>query len=108
MTTITAEAIECELRFSQARMNDLWVKGGIAVTARFKPRTINGKIDFQRISDVEIRARKQDAVLSTEEIAFYKSQFTFVCGDAIPLDRLSPPAGIGIRHFHSLPLPISN
>lgn len=96
VTTISPEAIECELRFSQARMNDQWVKGGIAVSARFKPRTTEGKIDFQRISDVEVRARKQDSVLSTEEIAFYKSQFTFVCGDAIPLDRLSPPVGIGI------------
>jgi hypothetical protein len=86
--------VECKLAFSNARIKDQWVKAGLLLTAKFQPEASPGKIGFRRVGEVRIEAKKPNTELTAEEEAFFKRQFSVVCGDFIPLNNLNPAAGI--------------
>lgn len=93
-TVITPEHIECKLNFSHAGIADQWVKEGIVVSVQLLPVVAGAHIELRRVGDVSVAARSPNETLTTEQTAFFAKKFTELCGDAIALERLHPPAGL--------------
>lgn len=91
---ITPEHIECRLAFSHAGVADQWINEGIFASAKFRPIAAESKIELRRIDPVVVQARSPNAQFSNEMKLFLERQFTHLCGDAIPLQHLNPPAGL--------------
>lgn len=92
---VTPEAIEYQLTYSQARIDDRAIDEGLVVRARYRPTVTNWGLEFRRVGSVEISAKQANRQLPPEVAEFFTRKFSALFDETVFLDGLSPPAGGG-------------